>query len=79
MTTLVSKWGHSLAVRIPKSVAAAVNVSDGDAVEVTVHAGTIIVRPQARRYAIEDLVQGITAKNRHDADDWGAPVGRETW
>ena len=79
MTTLVSKWGHSLAVRIPKSVAAELNVADGDAVELSVEDGAIIVRPRARRYSIEDLVDGISPRNRHKESEWGNPAGRESW
>jgi antitoxin MazE len=79
MTTLVSKWGNSLGVRISKGIAAAVNVEDGDQVEVSVQDGAIVIRPAAKRYTIEELVEGITAKNRHRETDWGAPTGRETW
>jgi antitoxin MazE len=79
MTTLIAKWGNSLAVRIPKNLAAEVNVQDGDPVEVSVEGGALVVRPQAKRYSIEDLVEGITPKNRHGETDWGQPAGKEAW
>jgi antitoxin MazE len=79
MTTQIAKWGNSLAVRIPKSLAAEVNVQDGDAVEVSVEAGALVVRPQPKRYSIEELVEGITRENRHGEIDWGKPVGKEVW
>jgi antitoxin MazE len=79
MTTLVSKWGNSLGVRISKAVAAAVNVADGDEVDVSVQDGAIVIRPAAKRYTLEELVQDITPRNRHAAIDWGAPQGREIW
>jgi antitoxin MazE len=79
MTTLISKWGNSLAVRIPKNLAAEVNVQDGDPVEVSVEGGALVVRPQAKRYSIDDLVEGITPKNRHGELNWGKPAGKEVW
>ncbi len=79
MTTLVSKWGNSLGVRLSKAVAAAVNVEDGDEVDVSVQDGAIVIRPAAKRYTIEELVEGITPKNRHGETDWGPPTGHEPW
>ena len=79
MTTQVAKWGNSLALRLPKSVAVEARVSEGDDVEVTVKDGTIVISPARRRYRIEELVKGITVKNRHPETAWGPPVGRETW
>ena len=79
MTTLLAKWGNSLALRIPKSVADAVDVGDGDAVDVSIQDGAIVIRPAAKRYSIEDLVCGITPRNRHRETDWSGPQGNESW
>lgn len=79
MTTLVSKWGNSLGIRISKAIAAAVKVEDGDPVEISVEEGAIVIRPAARRYTIEELVEGITPKNLHREVDWGGPQGNEAW
>jgi len=79
MTTRVATWGNSLALRLPRTVAAEAELRDGDAVDVTVEHGAIVVRPAARRYSIEDLVKGITPRNRHKETDWGPPVGKEVW
>lgn len=79
MTTVLSKWGNSLALRIPKSVAAQLDVQDGDTVEVAVHDGAIVIRPSAPKYSIEELVEGITPRNRHEETDWGRRTGRESW
>jgi antitoxin MazE len=79
MTTSVSKWGNSLGIRIPKTVAAAVNVGDGDEVEVSVHEGAIVIRPTRQRYTIEELVADITPEKRDRETDWGRRVGREMW
>ena len=78
MTTLVSKWGNSLGIRISKSIAAAANVGDGDEVNVSVQNGAFVIRPAVKRYTIEELVEGITPKNRHVDVDWGRPTGKAT-
>jgi antitoxin MazE len=39
----VSKWGNSLAIRIPSSVVKALELSEGDNVEVTIPADRIFV------------------------------------
>lgn len=79
MTTQLAKWGNSLALRIPKSVAAELDVQDGDAVDIAVQDGTIVIRPTASRHSIEDLAEGITSRNRHSPIDWCRRVGNESW
>ena len=60
-------------------IAAAVNLGDGDEVDVRVQNGAIVIRPAVRRYTIAELVEGITPKNRHVDIDWGTPTGTEVW
>ena len=79
MTTQLARWGNSLALRLPKAVAVEARIAEGDQVDVVVKDGSIVITPAARRYTIEELVKGITSKNRHKATDWGMPVGREAW
>lgn len=79
MTTQVAKWGNSLGLRLPKSVALEAQIAEGDTVDVAVENGVIVIRPAHVRYSLEELVGGITKANRHDEMDWGSPVGRETW
>ena len=78
-TTQVSKWGNSLGLRLPKSVAREAQIGEGDTVDVSVDNGTIVVRPSRRRYSLDELVSRINARNRHAESDWGAPVGHEVW
>ena len=78
-TTQLSKWGNSLGLRLPKSVAREVQLDEGDMVQVTVDNGTIVIRPTRPRYSLHDLVRRITPKNRHHESDWGGPVGDEVW
>ncbi len=79
-TTQLAKWGNSLAVRIPKSVADTAQLREGDPVEVGVGRGGMLVVKRARRkYRLPALVSRITAKNRHQETEWGEPVGKELW
>lgn len=79
MTTQIAKWGNSLGLRLPKSVAAAAKLDDGDTVEVTVRNGAVVIRPSRPTFALAALVSKITTKNRHGEDDWGNAKGREAW
>lgn len=77
--TQISKWGNSLGLRLPKSVAREARIDAGDSVDVSVDNGTIVIRPSRPRYTLEELVGRINARNRHDESDWGGTVGHEVW
>jgi len=79
MRTRISKWGNSLGIRIPRVFAREAGLEDGDEVEISVSGGRIILTPVMKDYALEDLVSGITAENRHTESDWGKPAGSEGW
>lgn len=75
----VTRWGNSLAVRIPRAMAQQVRLEEGAEVEMAVEEGSIVVRPRPRRYDLDQLVERITPENRHDETDWGEPQGEELW
>jgi antitoxin MazE len=78
--TQLGKWGHSLAVRIPKTVAESARLAEGDRVTVSPgRDGAIVIKPARRRHSLGELVGRITARNRHGEIEWGGPVGKETW
>jgi antitoxin MazE len=77
--TQLAKWGNSLGLRLPKSVALEAQVGEGDRVAVSVKNGVIMVRPNRPTYSLEQLVAKITPRNRHSESDWGSPVGDEAW
>ena len=78
--TTVSKWGNSLAVRIPLAMARQASIGEGDCVELALNSdGGIVLRPTRRRYELSELVARITPKNRHRETDWGPPQGEESW
>ena len=78
--TQLSKWGNSLAVRIPQAVIKEARLAEGDKVSLEVAVdGSIVLRSARRRYALSQLVAKISSKNRHRETDWGKPAGRESW
>jgi antitoxin MazE len=79
MNATIQKWGNSLALRIPKSIAVETGLGQGDSVELQMEAGALVVRPSRPRYRLAELLRGITAKNRHSETGWGKPKGRESW
>ena len=80
MKTKAQKWGNSLAVRVPKTVATQVGLKAQDDLEIEIHDGNVILKPLLRRvYRLDDLVKRITKKHLHTEFDTGEPVGREIW
>jgi antitoxin MazE len=77
--TQIARWGNSLGLRLPKSVALEAQVDEGDTVDVSVRNGAIVIRPSRPTYSLDQLVGKITPRNRHDESDWGAPIGHEAW
>ena len=80
MITKVQKWGNSLAVRIPRSVAEDTQLSSGKTVNLTVHDGQIVIAlARQRRFKLNDLLHGVTPQNRHAEIATGNAVGQEVW
>ncbi len=78
--TIIAKWGHSLAVRLPQTIAKEARLAEGDRVSLELDAGGgIVLRPTRRRYKLDQLTSRITFKNRHGETDWGTPTGKESW
>lgn len=76
----ISKWGNSLAVRIPLAIAKRASLGEGDCVTLDLDQnGGIILRPARRKYQLSELVARITPKNRHPQTEWGQPKGEESW
>jgi antitoxin MazE len=80
MVTVVRKWGNSLGIRLPKTVAQEVEIDEGASVVIEARDGQIVITAaHKRRYCLSHLVRGITPKNRHAAVDTGDPRGKEAW
>jgi antitoxin component of MazEF toxin-antitoxin module len=63
-------------------VAEETSLRPGTVVELTRDGDAIVLRPVRKRrarYRLEDLVSGITPKNRHDEVSTGERRGLEAW
>jgi antitoxin MazE len=80
MDATVQKWGNSLALRIPKSVAKDLGLSQGSAVELAVVDGEVVLKPKkARKASLSGLLREVTPENLHGEADWGGSTGQEAW
>ncbi len=80
METRVGKWGNSLALRIPQSVAAQVGITLNAAVELTPRGEQLVVSVLKRPGAeLDDLLAGVTEDNLHGEVETGPAVGGEAW
>jgi antitoxin MazE len=78
------KWGNSLAIRIPKALADAINARDGKRAELNVQGDTLVLRlvprvKRKQRYSLDELLSGMTRDNVPQEVDWGPPRGTEIW
>lgn len=82
MITKIQKWGNSQGLRVSKDLLADADIAVGDAVDVAVHNGALVITP-ARRvrggHDLRDLVRRIPKGYKSEELDWGTPVGREVW
>jgi len=80
MQAKIQKWGNSLAVRIPKTLATEAHLGQEEVVDLAVEKGKLIIAPVKReKYGLKELVSRITEENLHNEDIWGPAVGREVW
>jgi antitoxin MazE len=80
MKARVQKWGNSLALRIPKAIAAEAGLHADLAVELSLAEGRLIVQPiKPQPLTLEQLLRGITDENLPGEWDTGPAVGKEVW
>ena len=79
MRVRIRKWGHSLALRIPKPFAVEARLSPGAAVELTVRDGHLVASPLARPFTLRGLLARVRPENLHGELDFGRRAGRELW
>lgn len=75
------KWGNSLAVRIPKAIAAEAGLEYGSTVDMRVERGEVVARPVAtpKKVSLDGLLRKVTKKNLHREVSTGPRRGRESW
>ena len=78
MLVRVSKWGNSLALRIPAPFAEETGIESGSEVDLALEDGRLVVTPRTA-YTLDELVAEVTDENLHAPVDTGPPEGREAW
>ncbi|KAF3890040.1 MULTISPECIES: AbrB/MazE/SpoVT family DNA-binding domain-containing protein [Nostocales] len=80
MSTVISRWGNSLAIRIPKAVADQIQVEEGTPVSISISGDSIVITPQKRKkYTLDQLLEGMTPDKFHPEIDTGSAAGNEAW
>lgn len=78
MDAIIRKWGNSAAIRLPVTAIKDARFSLEQKVRLTVTRGRIVIEPSSRvEYDLDELLDGITATNRHAEVSFGEPVGKE--
>lgn len=74
----ISRWGNSLAVRLPKGLLDAAGLMEGDEVTIREERGRIVIEREPA-VDLEAMIAGITEENRPEENfDWPL-AGRELW
>ena len=80
MLAKIQKWGNSLALRIPKTLAEETGLDKDSPVEIRVVDGQIHIMPlQEKHYELEALLADISDDNLHEEVDTGDIMGNEVW
>ena len=79
MHARVSKWGNSLAIRLPKAAVASLQVREGEPVDLVIEGDTLVIRARRPHYTVEELVAGMRPEDEPDAVDEARtpPMGDE--
>jgi antitoxin MazE len=74
----IQKWGNSLAIRIPRTLAGQLAVEEGAAVELQVRSGELVIRPiRSQKLSLCELLKNCRPSQLHGETDFGADVGLE--
>lgn len=80
MKSQVGQWGNSLAVRIPKQAAEAIDLKANDALQFTVEGDKLVLEPirVLPELSLESLLAEVIEPSEPEVD-WGQPMGDEVW
>ncbi len=80
MTTAVTKWGNSLAIRIPRALAEQIQIQEGTEVNFSISGDSIVITPKRRKkYTLDELLEDMTPEKFHSEIDTGVAMGNEIW
>jgi antitoxin MazE len=78
MDTVVSGWGNSFGLRIPKAFAKEIGLKSGSKVKLVMENDRLVIT-KVKKFSLKSLVNQISPDNRYDEVDLDKPVGREIW
>jgi antitoxin MazE len=80
MKSQISRWGNSLAVKIPKSITESLNLKAKDRVIFSVDEGKIVLEPieVLEELSLDELLAEVNEPPEAEVD-WGKPMGNEIW
>ena len=80
METRIRKWGNSLALRIPQSLARQIALKSGSPVRLGLRGSNLTISPiKPPGVRLDDLLAQVTETNRHGEVDTGTACGDEAW
>lgn len=80
MKAQLTRWGNSVAIRIPKKILDQAHLAEGDLLDLAVsEPGSFSVKLAPTKQTLNELVAAITSENLHEETDWGPVVGKEIW
>ena len=80
MITKIQKWGHSFALRIPKSMALELKLEENSPLEIRLEDNRLVIYPVPRpEFELNELLEQITPENVHAETGISLPVGNEAW
>ena len=79
MRSTVSRWGNSLAVRLPRALTADAHLQEGTPVNLRVQDGSLVITPARPKYKLADLLAQLEQGGERGEVDWGQPEGKEVW
>ena len=78
MEAVVRKWGNSLGIRIPGTMAKEISLKDGSSVDIEGKNGQIIIKPR-NKYVLKEMLTKISSANIHEEIESSGIVGNEIW
>ena len=79
MKTKVSRWGNSLALRLPKGMAASHRITEGSDIEIIEREDGLLLSPVFKQFSFDELMERMSPDNLHEEISTGEPQGMESW
>lgn len=82
MIAKIQKWGNSQGLRVSKDLLEQVHMDVGDAVDIKVQKGAILIRPLKvlrGKVTLKELIAQMPKNYKQEKEVWGGPMGEEVW